>query len=45
MKKENSKRLTAAQTAELRALAALPDDQINTRDLPEQRDWSGSAAA
>jgi len=42
MKKENSKRLTAAQTAELKALAALPDDQINTRDLPEQRDWSGA---
>ncbi|SDR63764.1 Uncharacterized conserved protein, DUF4415 family [Rhizobiales bacterium GAS113] len=42
MKKENSKRMTAAQTAELKALAALPDDQINTRELPEQRDWSGA---
>ncbi|SDR63595.1 Uncharacterized conserved protein, DUF4415 family [Rhizobiales bacterium GAS113] len=42
MKKENPKRMTAAQTAELKALAALPDDQINTRELPEQRDWSGA---
>jgi uncharacterized protein (DUF4415 family) len=41
MKKENSD-LTPAQVAELAALAALPDDQINTRDIPEQRDWSGA---
>jgi hypothetical protein len=34
--------LTPDQTAELQALAALPDDQINTRDAPEQRDWSGA---
>jgi hypothetical protein len=34
--------LTPAQKAELDALAALPDDQINTRDIPEQTDWIGA---
>ena len=34
--------LTAAQRAEIEALAALPDDQINTADIPEQRDWTGA---
>ena len=42
MKKGISKSLTAEQKAELAALEALPDDQINTKDIPEQRDWSGS---
>ena len=42
MKKENSKSLTAAQKAELDTLAAMPEDQINTAVLPEQRDWSGA---
>ena len=23
-------------------MAALPEDQINTRDLPEQQDWSAA---
>ena len=41
MKKEISK-LTAPQKAELDALAAMPDDQIDTAALPEQRDWSGA---
>ena len=41
MKKESSD-LTPEQTAELRALAALPDDRINTRDIPEQKDWSSA---
>jgi uncharacterized protein (DUF4415 family) len=40
MKKAISDHLTPEQRAELRALAALPEDQINTRDIPEQRDWS-----
>jgi hypothetical protein len=31
----------AKQRAELAALAALPDDRIDTRDIPEVRDWSG----
>jgi uncharacterized protein (DUF4415 family) len=42
MKKANSSLLTAAQSAELDALAAMPDEQINTRDIPDQRDWSGA---
>ena len=42
MKKAISKSLTAAQKAELAALEALPDNQINTKDIPEQRDWSGA---
>jgi uncharacterized protein (DUF4415 family) len=41
MKKVTSE-LTAAQRAELEALAALPEEQINTLDIPEQRDWSGA---
>ena len=41
MKKETSK-LTAAQKAELDALAAMPENQIDTTSLPEQTDWSGA---
>jgi uncharacterized protein (DUF4415 family) len=40
MKKVNSDRLTPQQRAETDALAALPEDQIDTSDIPEQRDWS-----
>jgi uncharacterized protein (DUF4415 family) len=42
MKKKISKPMTAAQKAELQALAALPDEKINTAALPEQKDWSGA---
>lgn len=43
MKKMTSDRLTGEQKAELEALAALPDDQINTDDIPEATgDWSGA---
>jgi uncharacterized protein (DUF4415 family) len=42
MKKDISKPMTPKQTAELKALAALPEDQIDTRKLPEQRDWSAA---
>jgi uncharacterized protein (DUF4415 family) len=42
MKQGSSDRLTPAQQAEIEALAALPDDQIDTRDMPEVRDWSGA---
>lgn len=42
MKKGTSKALTARQRAELDALAKLPEEQINTRDIPEVRDWSGA---
>jgi hypothetical protein len=34
--------LTTRQKAELDALAAMPDEQINTRALPEVRDWRGA---
>lgn len=39
MRKGKSK-LTAAQQAEIDALAAMPEDQINTKAVPEQRDWN-----
>jgi uncharacterized protein (DUF4415 family) len=42
MKKDISKTIPEEQMAELQALANLPDDQINTRDMPEQKDWSGA---
>src|SRR6266571_2593390 len=42
MKQGSSDRLTPAQQAEIEALAALPDDKIDTRDMPEVRDWSGA---
>jgi len=38
----NSKRLTRQQRAELDALAALPNDRIDTTDAPEIKDWSGA---
>ena len=42
MKKATSDRLTPEQRAEIEALAALPEDRIDTKDIPEQRDWSGA---
>jgi uncharacterized protein (DUF4415 family) len=42
MKKGSSKRLTAEQRAELKSLAALRDDAIDTSDAPELLDWSGA---
>ena len=43
MKKEDSDTLiTPARKVELDALAAMPDNQINTSALPEQKDWSGA---
>ena len=42
MKKGASKPLKAEQLAELTALAALPDDAIDTSDVPELLDWSGA---
>lgn len=41
MKKANSN-LSAEQQAELEALATLPEDQIETDDMPEVRDWSNA---
>jgi predicted DNA binding CopG/RHH family protein len=34
-------RLTAKRREELKRLAALPDDQIDTSDMPEITDFSG----
>jgi len=42
MKKEPSKSLTAEQKAQIEALAALPDEAINTNDIPEVKDWSSA---
>ena len=35
-----TQKLTRRQSAELKALAALPDDAINVSDAPEHLDWS-----
>lgn len=40
MKKGPSKQLTPQQRAELKSLAALPDEDIDTSDAPELLDWS-----
>jgi uncharacterized protein (DUF4415 family) len=42
VKKGTPKRLTRAQLAELKSLAALPDGAIDTSDAPELLDWSGA---
>lgn len=42
MKKGSSKRLTPEQRAELKSLAALRDDAIDTSDAPKLLDWSGA---
>ena len=42
MKKAISDYLAPQQRTEIDALAALPEDKINTADIPEQRDWSGA---
>lgn len=42
MKKVTSNQLSPAQHAEIEALAALPDEQIDTQDIPEVSDWSGA---
>ena len=42
MKKATSEALTRSQKAELKALAALPDNRIDIDDIPEVRDWSGA---
>jgi uncharacterized protein (DUF4415 family) len=42
MKKGRSRALTAEQQAELHVLAALPEEQIDTSEMPEVSDWSGA---
>jgi uncharacterized protein (DUF4415 family) len=39
---KTSKSFTRKQLAELEAIAALPDDAIDTSDAPEVLDWSGA---
>ena len=38
--KKGSTELTNEQIAEIKALEALPDNQIDTTDIPEVLDWS-----
>ena len=40
MKKERFNPIPSELQAEVDALAALPEDQIQTDDIPEVRDWS-----
>jgi uncharacterized protein (DUF4415 family) len=42
MKKGNSDPLPPDLAAELAALEAMPDETIDTSDIPEVRDWSGA---
>ena len=42
MKKGNPAPLTPELQAELDALAAMPDSEIDTTDIPEVTDWSGA---
>jgi uncharacterized protein (DUF4415 family) len=42
MKKSANKPVTAVQLGDLDALAKLPDDKINTSEMPEQLDWSNA---
>ena len=42
MKKEASRSLKVEHLAELKALAAMPDDAIDTSEAPELLDWSGA---
>ena len=42
MKKAISRHLKSSQRSELDALAALPDQKIDTKDIPEVRNWSGA---
>ena len=42
MKKKHSNPVPPEIQAEIEALAALSEDQIETNDMPEVRDWSGA---
>jgi uncharacterized protein (DUF4415 family) len=42
MRKGNSDPLPPALAAELAALEAMPDDTIDTSEMPEVQDWSGA---
>lgn len=38
----DTRKLTAEEQSALDAVAAVPDDEIDTSDMPEVRDWSGA---
>ena len=40
MKREATEALTEDRQGELKALAEVPDDRIDTSDIPEVLDWS-----
>ena len=40
--KRDTDKLPSDVQAQMRALEALPEDQIDTRDAPEVLDWSGA---
>lgn len=42
MTRGSSDVLSPKQRAALATLTALPEEQINTTDIPEQHDWSGA---
>ena len=42
MKTGISKELTSGKKAEIEALAKLPDEKIDTSDIPEILDWAGA---
>jgi len=42
MKNTASNRLSPEQQAELAALADMPDEQIDTSDIPETADWDSA---
>jgi len=42
MRKGNTEPLTPEQAAELAALEAMPEEAIDTADIPEVRDWSSA---
>ena len=42
MRKGNSEPLSPELKADLAALEAMPDDTIDTSEIPEVRDWAGA---
>ncbi len=42
MKTESSSKLSREQIDRLKRLSALPDEAIDTSDIPEVRDWTGA---
>ena len=42
MRKDDSNKLTEKQSLQISKLASMPDDEIDTSDIPEVLDWSGA---